>query len=52
MISFYVMVEADSHLKVLPTSILDIYREFEHIEVLSIVIKRNQPYTVIPTLLG
>jgi hypothetical protein len=27
----YVMVEADSHLKLCPTSILDIYKVFEHI---------------------
>ncbi len=32
----YVMVEADSHLKLLPTSILDIYKVFEHIDMLSI----------------
>ncbi len=32
----YVMVEADSHLKLLPTSILDIYKVFEHIDILSI----------------
>ena len=32
----YVMVEADSHLKLLPTSILDIYKVFEHINMLSI----------------
>ncbi len=31
----YVMVEADSHLKLLPTSILDIYKVFEHIDMLS-----------------
>jgi hypothetical protein len=30
------MVEGDSHLKLLPTSILDIYKEFEHIDMLSI----------------
>jgi hypothetical protein len=29
------MVEADSHLKLLPTSILDIYKVSEHIGVLS-----------------
>jgi len=29
------MFEADSHLKVLPLSILDIYKEFEHIDMLS-----------------
>ncbi len=45
------MVETDSHLKLLPTSILDIYNMFEHIDMLSIGIQQ-QPYTVIPTLLG
>jgi hypothetical protein len=44
------MVEADSHLKLLPTSILDIYKGIEHIDMLSIGIQ-YQPYTVIPTLL-
>jgi hypothetical protein len=28
------MVEADSQLKLLPTSILDIYKVFEHIDML------------------
>ncbi len=32
----YVMVEADSHLNLLPTSILDMHKVFEHIDVLSI----------------
>jgi hypothetical protein len=32
------MVEATSHLKLLPTSILDIYKVFEHIDMLSISI--------------
>ena len=41
------MVEADSHLKLLPTSILDIYTVFEHIDMLSIGIQL-QPYIVIP----
>ena len=45
------MVEADRHLKLLPTSTLDIYKVFEHIDRLSIGIQQ-QPYTVIPTLLG
>jgi hypothetical protein len=45
------MIEADSHLKLLPTSILNIYKVFEHIYMLSIGIK-YQPYTVIPILLG
>jgi hypothetical protein len=29
------MVEADSHLKLLPASIVDIYKVFEHIDMLS-----------------
>jgi hypothetical protein len=45
------MVEADSHLKLFPTSILDVYKVFEHIDMLSMGIQ-YQPYTVIPTLLG
>jgi hypothetical protein len=45
------MVEADSQLKLLSTSILDIYKVFEHIDMLSMGIQ-YQPYTVIPTLLG
>ena len=45
------MVEADSILKLLPTSIFNIYKVFEHIDMLSIII-HQQPYTVIPTLLG
>jgi hypothetical protein len=45
------MVEADSHLKLLHTSILDIYTMFDHIDMLSIGIEK-QPYTEIPTLLG
>jgi hypothetical protein len=47
----YVVVEADRHLKLLPTSTLDIYQVFEHIDRLSIGIQQH-PYTVIPTLLG
>ena len=47
----YVMAEADSHLKLLPTSILDIYKVIEHINMLSMGIQ-YQPYIVIPTLLG
>ena len=46
----YVMVEADGHLKLLPTSILNRYKVFELINMLSICIK-YQPYTVISTLL-
>ncbi len=30
----YVIFEADSHLKLLPTSILDMYKVFEHIDML------------------
>jgi hypothetical protein len=45
------MVEADSHLKLLPTSISDIYKVIEHIDMLSMGMQ-CQPYTVIPTLLG
>jgi hypothetical protein len=44
-------VEADNHLKLLPTSILDIYKVIEHIDMLSMGIQ-YQPYTLIPTLLG
>jgi hypothetical protein len=44
------MVEANSHLKLLPTSILDIYNVIEHIDMLSMGIQ-YLPYTVIPTLL-
>ncbi len=44
------MVEADGHLKLLPTSILDIYNVFEHIDMLSMGIQ-YQPYKVIPALL-
>jgi hypothetical protein len=45
------MVEAESYLKPLPTSILDIYEMIEHIDMLSMGIQ-YQPNTVIPTLLG
>jgi hypothetical protein len=45
------MVDADRHLKLLPTSILDTYNVIEYIDMLSMGIKYH-PYTVIPTLLG
>ena len=46
------MVEAEGHLKLLPASILDIYKVFEHIDMMSIRVWW-QPYPVIvPTLLG
>jgi hypothetical protein len=45
------MFEADSHLKLLPTFILGIYKVFEHIDMLSIGIQQ-QPYSVLPTQLG
>ncbi len=35
----YVMVEADCHPKLLPTSMLDIYKMFEHIDMQSIGIR-------------
>ena len=47
----YVMVHTSSHLKLLPTSILHIFKVFENINMLSIVIQQ-QHYTVLPTLLG
>ncbi len=46
----YVKVEADSNLKLLPTSILDLYKVIEHIDMLSMGIQ-YQPYTVTTTLL-
>jgi hypothetical protein len=45
------MVEADSHLKLLPTSMLDTYNVIEHIDMISMGIQYH-PYTVILTLLG
>ncbi len=42
------MVEADSHLKLLPISIFDLYIVFEHIDMLSIGIW-YQPYIILPT---
>ncbi len=44
------MFDSDSHLKLLPTSILDIYNVFEHIDMLPMGIQYH-PHTVIPTLL-
>jgi hypothetical protein len=40
------MVEANSHLKLLPKSILDIYKVMEHIDMMSMGIQ-YQPYTVV-----
>jgi hypothetical protein len=45
------MVEADSHLKLLLASILDIYKVFGHIDILFIGIQ-YQPFKVIAILLG
>jgi hypothetical protein len=45
------MVEADSHLKLLPTSILDIYKVSEYIDMLFMGIQQ-QPYIVLPTVIG
>ncbi len=47
----YVMVETDSHLKLLPTSILAIYNVFELIDMLSMCLQ-YQPYTYVPTPFG
>jgi hypothetical protein len=33
------MVDADSHLKLLPTSMLDMHKVFEHIDIMSIGIQ-------------
>ncbi len=44
-------VEAGSQLKLVPTSILDIYKVFERIDMLYIGI-HQQPYTVVPILDG
>ncbi len=46
------MVEAYSHLKPLLPSMLDIYKVFEHIDMLFKGIQELQPYTDIPTLFG
>ncbi len=45
------MVEADSKLKLLPTSTLDMCKVFEHIDMLSMG-TWQEPQIVIPTLLG
>jgi hypothetical protein len=45
------MVEVDSYLKLITASILDIYKVFEHIVMLSIGIQQ-QCYTVLPTVIG
>ena len=47
------MVEADSHLKLIPTFILHIYKVFEHLDMLSIGIQQHSyTYTVLGTLIG
>jgi hypothetical protein len=45
------MVEADGHLKLLPASMLHMYKVFKHIDMISIGIQ-YQPFSVLPTLLG
>jgi hypothetical protein len=45
------MVEADSLLKLLPTSMMDVYNVFEHIHMLSMGIWQY-PQLVTPTLPG
>jgi hypothetical protein len=47
----YIQVEVEGHLILLLLSTLDIYKVFDHIDILSISIQQ-QPYTVILTLLG
>ncbi len=47
----FVMVDADSHLKLLPAFILDTYKVIEHIDMLWRGMQYH-PYTVISTLLG
>jgi hypothetical protein len=44
------MVEADGHLKLLPTSIFDMYNVTDYSDMLYMCIQ-YQPYTVVPTLL-
>ncbi len=46
-----IIVEPASHFKLLPTSILDIYKVFDHIDIMSIG-KQYQPNADTPTLLG
>jgi hypothetical protein len=45
------VVEAEGRLKLLPKSTLDIYKVFEHIDMLSMGIQQ-QPITVLRTLIG
>jgi hypothetical protein len=45
------MVEADSQLKLLQASTLDIYTVSEHVHILSMG-RQQQPQIIIPTLLG
>jgi hypothetical protein len=47
----WLWLTAISSLKLLSTSLLDIYKRFEHIDMISMGIQ-YQLYTVIPTLLG
>ncbi len=47
----YIIVEADSHLKLLPASTVDMYKLFEHINMLFWGIQQ-QPQIVIHNLLG
>ncbi len=45
------MIDVDGHLKLVPASILDIYKVIKHIDMLSIGIQL-QPYTVLSMVLG
>ena len=49
-ICHYIMVEADSHLKLLSASILDIYKEFEHIDMLSMICRKQIPTLIVSDL--
>ncbi len=46
----YVMVETDSHLKLLPTSILDMYKAFGHVDMLSNAYGSSLTHVYLPYL--
>ena len=48
----WLRLAAGSQLKLLLTSILDINKQFEHIDMLSICIQQQPSYTVLPIQLG
>jgi hypothetical protein len=45
------MVDADSYLKLLPTSILHMQKVYKYFDIMSIGIQK-QPYTVLPLVRG